>query len=230
MKSTRQFELMLTWRNSFVALIIFVLIYLAYGTWANPNFWLTETQRGDHLMKEKRYADAVKIYQDPWHIGVAQYRNGDFKEAVQTFARVPGADGAFDRGNALLMHGAYDEAIASYQRALSFRPGWTAAQENMALAQARQKAIDDAGKNRDQESAGAYKPDETAFDQKGDDKNSKPVDMNEQQLSDESLRATWLRRVQTTPGDFLRAKFAYQAAHQSQDQASGDAANQDASQ
>jgi Ca-activated chloride channel family protein len=33
------------------------------------------------------------------------------------------------------------------------------------------------------------------------------------EVSDEELRATWLRRVQTTPGDFLRAKFAYQAAH-----------------
>jgi Ca-activated chloride channel family protein len=38
--------------------------------------------------------------------------------------------------------------------------------------------------------------------------------MNGEALSDEDLRATWLRRVQTTPGDFLRAKFAYQAAHE----------------
>ena len=29
-------------------------------------------------------------------------------------------------------------------------------------------------------------------------------------LSDDQLRALWLRRVQTKPADFLRAKFAYQ--------------------
>jgi Ca-activated chloride channel family protein len=30
------------------------------------------------------------------------------------------------------------------------------------------------------------------------------------QLSDDELRALWLRRVQTQPADFLRAKFNYQ--------------------
>ena len=31
-------------------------------------------------------------------------------------------------------------------------------------------------------------------------------------LSDDQLQALWLRRVQTKPADFLRAKFAYQLA------------------
>ena len=31
-------------------------------------------------------------------------------------------------------------------------------------------------------------------------------------MSDAELRNRWLRRVQTAPADFLRAKFAYQAA------------------
>jgi Ca-activated chloride channel family protein len=33
-------------------------------------------------------------------------------------------------------------------------------------------------------------------------------------LSDEELRGLWLRRVQTKPADFLRAKFAYQVQAQ----------------
>ena len=32
-----------------------------------------------------------------------------------------------------------------------------------------------------------------------------------QGLSPEAIREMWMRRVQTTPGDFLRLKFAYQA-------------------
>jgi Ca-activated chloride channel family protein len=31
-------------------------------------------------------------------------------------------------------------------------------------------------------------------------------------MSDEELRAVWLRQVQTKPADFLAAKFAYQQA------------------
>jgi Ca-activated chloride channel family protein len=201
-------------RRLWMVLAVGLLATLAYGTWRNPDFWMTVQHRGDRLMAEGKFKDAEETYRDPWHIGVAQYRNGDFKEAVQTFARVPGADGAFDQGNAALMHGAYDEAIASYDRALGFRPGWQEAIENKALAQARQKLIDDAGENREQEQADAYSPDDVVSDLKGDDAKGEPQDMNAAEMSDAELRATWLRRVQTTPGDFLRAKFAYQAAHQ----------------
>jgi Ca-activated chloride channel family protein len=31
-------------------------------------------------------------------------------------------------------------------------------------------------------------------------------------LSDQAIQALWLRRVQTRPADFLKAKFAYQEA------------------
>ncbi len=196
-----------------VAAASLLLAVLVWGSWRNPDFWSRPTQRGDRLMEAKQFKDAEEAYADPWHIAVAQYRNGDFKEAAASFARVPGAVGAFDQGNALLMHGAYDEAIASYDRALGFRPGWLEAEENKSLAAARKKRIDDAGEDRDQESAGAYNPDETVLDPNGEDRTSETEDMNGEALSDEDLRATWLRRVQTTPGDFLRAKFAYQAAH-----------------
>ena len=49
------------------------------------------------------------------------------------------------------------------------------------------------------------------------DKKSPPSDQQEeteggQPMSDEELRAIWLRQVTTKPADFLRAKFAYQQA------------------
>jgi Ca-activated chloride channel family protein len=190
-----------------------VAVVLGVGTWRNDDFWSTASQRGDRLLAAGDFDQAESVYREPWRIGVAQYRNGDFEDAAGTFARVPGAIGAFDQGNAWLMHGEYDSAVASYDRALGFRPGWQEAEDNKALAMARKKKIDDAGASREQESADAYKPDETVVDQKGSDQKSKPKDMNDATLSDAELRATWLRRVQTTPGDFLRAKFAYQAEH-----------------
>lgn len=196
-----------------LVICIVAVVLLCIGTWRNPHFWLTANQQGDRLMAQKQYRSAGKAYSDPWHIGVAQYRNGDFEAAARTFARVPGATGAYDQGNAWLMHGKYDDAIASYDRALGFQPGWKEAEENRNLARARKKLIDEAGENRDQESADAYKPDDIALDQKGENKKSQPEDMNGPAQSDEDLRSTWLRRVQTTPADFLRAKFAYEAAH-----------------
>ncbi len=184
---------------------------LAIGTKRDPNFWLTAEQRGDRLLAAKKYKDAATTYTDPWRIGAAQYRNGDFEASAKTFVRVSGAIGAFDQGNAWLMHGQYEKAIASYDRALSLRPEWKLAEDNKALAEARKAAIDASGENRADEATDAYTPDEVVMDQKGGDKKGQPPDMSESQLSETDLQATWLRRVQTTPGDFLKAKFAWQA-------------------
>lgn len=189
------------------------LAALAVGTLRDAHFWRTPGQQGDALMRAHHYKEAEKAYANPWAMGVAQYRDGDFESAAKTFLRQPGAVGAYNAGNALLMHGKYAAAIASYDRALGFRPGWAEAEQNKALALARQQRLDASSKDEDKESADAYTPDKIVFDQKGENKNSKPVEIAESDTSDEGLQAIWLRRVQTTPGDFLRAKFAYQAAH-----------------
>jgi Ca-activated chloride channel family protein len=200
-------------KRTIAMLAVLFVAALGVGTVRNPDFWSTPDQRGDALFRASKFAEAAKTYADPWHVGLAQYRNGDFEIAAKTFARVPGATGAFDQGNANLMHGDYDAAIASYDRALGFRAGWKEAEENKALAAARKAKMDASGKDRDKEQTGEDKPDEITFDQKGTDQQSKPMELASEEMSDEQLRATWLRRVQTTPGDFLRAKFAYQAAH-----------------
>jgi Ca-activated chloride channel family protein len=216
----KQYPLPLRSSVPWVVGLLFLLV-LAVGTVRNPHFWLTADQRGDRLFAEKKYAEAAKAYADPWRIGMAQYRDGQFEAAAKTFARVPGADGAFDQGNAWLMRGKYDEAIERYDRALGFRPGWKEAEDNKALAMARKEMLAESSKHRAEESANAYKPQEIKFDLKGENKEGKPTEMNGEKMSDEELRALWLRRVETTPGDFLRAKFAYQAASAEQPSGTG---------
>jgi len=199
-------------RSAGAALAVFVAA-LTVGTALRPHFWLTADQRGDILFRRGEFAKAAKVYEDPWRIGAAQYRNGDFEAAAKTFSRVPGATGAFNEGNSRLMRGQYDRAISSYDRALGFRPGWREAEENKALAEARKATLDASGQDRDQEQTDAYTPDKMVLDQKGGEKKERPMDLSGERMSDEAVRAAWLRRVQTTPGDFMRAKFAYQAAH-----------------
>jgi Ca-activated chloride channel family protein len=195
-----------------------VVLILAVLTLKKPHFWSKPDRHGDILFHQKHFADAAKAYEDPWRIATAQYRNGDFEAAARTFARVPGASGAYDQGNAWLMHGQYEAAIASYDRALTFKPGWKEAQENKALALARKQKMDASGKDRDKEQTGQDdKPDKIVFDQKGEDKKGQPIEINEAKKDDTQLRESWLRRVQTKPGDFLQAKFAYQAAHVEQE-------------
>ena len=74
--------------------------------------------------------------------GDRAYRAGKFDEAAQAYARVPGAEAQYNRGNALAKAGRYDEAIAAYDRALAANPKLPDARENRAAvekAQARQR-------------------------------------------------------------------------------------------
>lgn len=187
---------------------------LGIGTWRDPDFWSTADQRGDALMKGKHFAGAAKAFQDPMRIGIAQYRDGQFEAAAGTFAKVPGAPGLYNAANAWLMHGQYDRAIGLYDRALSIRPDWKEATENRALAIARRDRMTIPDEDREQESADAYDPDDISFDNKGgnEEKDQKPVEAGG---NDAALQATWLRRVKTTPGQFLKAKFAWQASEAS---------------
>ena len=137
----------------------------------------------------------------------ARYRAGDFKAAEAAFARTSSAEGMFDRGNALVMLGKYDAAVASYDRALDLRPGWTDAADNRAVAVVRRDRLKTVGGDA---TGGQQKADSIVFE-----KGKSKADAGEVQvaggkpLSDEELRGLWLKRVQTKPADFLRAKFAY---------------------
>jgi Ca-activated chloride channel homolog len=73
--------------------------------------------------------------------------------------------------------------------------------------------LEDSNPDAGEEQTGDDDPGKIVFDlKKSEDKTGQPREMAEGKLSDEQMRALWLRRVQTTPGDFLRAKFAYQTA------------------
>ncbi|CAN7145103.1 tetratricopeptide repeat protein [Bosea sp. LjRoot9] len=170
------------------------------------DLWLTPDQRGRVLIGESRPADAAKAFRDPLWRGVALFRAGDFKGAAQAFATADTPSGAFDQGNALVMLGQYDDALKRYDRALALRPGWTAAFTNREIARVRGTRKKAEGGETGQTDS---RPDEVVFDKtkKGGEDTSIEAAMP---MSDEAVRALWLKRVQTRPADFLRAKFAYQ--------------------
>jgi Ca-activated chloride channel family protein len=200
------------WLGSLV--ISLLLIFgLTVGTMLNPDFWFTADQRGDWLFRQGKFEQAAKIFSDPLHQGVALYRAGDFLPASKSFVRVRDAAGAFDQGNALLMHGAYDQAIAAFDRALGLHPGWREAEENRVVAVIRRDRLQIKGGNMTE---GMEEGNETVINLNAKHGQSAPDSAEGDKLSDAELQATWLRRVQTTPGDFLRVKFSYQAQEQAQ--------------
>lgn len=183
------------------------LVALAAITWTG--LWLTPDQQGQWHFRRGEFALAAEAFHDPLWAGIAWYRAGEFEKAAVAFARRDSAAADYNQGNARLMLGKYEAAIACYERALKKRPDWREAVDNRALAAARAKLIERKGGDLGDQKVGA---DEIVFDRKAKNSGQETEIAGGEALSNEQIQALWLRRVQTRPADFLRAKFAYQQA------------------
>lgn len=185
----------------------FASLILGTVTWAG--LWFTPDQQGQRLVNRGEFQTAAEAFNDPMRKGTAWFRAGEFEQAEQAFARVATAEAEFNRGTCLIMRGKYDAAIERFDRALELRPNWEDAKVNRSIAVARGRATEQKGGDMGDQRLGAdkivYDKDKTSGGQDTEDEGGQP-------LSDADMQAMWLRRVQTKPGDFLRAKFAYQFA------------------
>lgn len=173
--------------------------------------WHTPDQQAQRLFDAGDYAAAASRFTDPMRIGTAWYRAGEFERAAAAFGQLTRAEGYFNRANALLFQGEYEQAIAAYEQALVQRPDWQAAVENRDIALARKvrltPAEDDAGGT-----GGMLEADEIVFDTTGRTRNAKGEQIIEGGAvgGEAAMREMWLRRVETRPADFLRARFTSQ--------------------
>lgn len=176
-------------------------------TWVG--FWFSPDQQGRRLFEQAKYEQAAEAFVDPMWKGVAWYRAGEFKKAAEAFARLSTSEARYNLGNAQVMLGEYEKAVASYELALQDRPNWQEAQENVELAIARAKLVEQKGGDFGDQRIGA---DEVVFDRDKKDQGQQTEIAGEKATSDAAVQAIWLRQVQTKPADFLKAKFAYQQA------------------
>lgn len=177
------------------------------------DFFVTADRRGQLMMDDGDYSEAAKTFADPFRQAVAYYRDGDFEQAASWFGGIATADAYFNHANALMMLGKYEDAIAQYDLALQLRPDWQSATENRDIAIGRAKRLDFEGGDM---TGGELGADGITFDKGQSSGEQSETTESAGGPSDQELRAMWLRQVQTTPSDFLKAKFAYQNAVKSQ--------------
>lgn len=197
------------------------------GEWLD--WWLTPDQQGESLMRQELFLEAAQRFDSLDRKGAAFFRGGDFESSASVYGRMRTPEAAYNRGNALIMLGRYDEAIRSYESALQARPGWEQASQNLEIARIRKQRLappdDDAGGT-----GGQLEADEIVFDDTGrvDKAGTEAEAEGGKEMSDDEMRAVWLRRVQNDPAEFLRARFSYQLYRDGQDsREAGDAPETD---
>jgi len=196
---------------------IFILLLVSAPSanafeWAD--LWFTPDQQGQRLMDKGEYQQAAVKFTTPEQIGAALFMAGDFESAASVLGRSNSAQAHYNRGNANIMLGQYDAAIEAYEKALSRRPDWHEAEQNLQIAIARKESLappeDDHGGT-----GGQLEADEIVFDQSGrlnKSSSEQVIDAAEQSQGEDAMRAMWLRKVETRPADFLAVRFNYQLA------------------
>jgi Ca-activated chloride channel family protein len=165
--------------------------------------------------------------------GAEAYRQGRDDAALQAWQGLPGADAAYNRGNALARQGRYEDAIASYDDALRQAPGMADARANREAVRRRMRerppetgagdtqpprdpkppSQAPAGKPEQQAGAdaGQRKQMDEALQQapaKRDEQGQAPVPGETQREREQRLaNQAWLQRVPDDPGGLLRARF-----------------------
>src|SRR5262245_52760737 len=181
-------------------------------SWSFIDLWLTPDQQGRRAFDRGDFKEAAARFVDPEWKGIACYRAGDYSCAVNAFVRVQTPDAAYNLGNAYVRMKSWPQAADAYRGALTMRPNFPEAKENLALVLDVIKQIEDAKKREKQEQGDPNeKPDDVKFDLKKDEGKK---GLLERQTVKQTATDVWLRGLQMNPAEFLRMKFAIQAGTQ----------------
>lgn len=131
--------------------------------------------------------------------GVAEYRAGNYQEAINAFAIIDSPESWYNQGNALMHLKKFDDAVSAYEKALQANPKSEDIQANLATAkrllQAQQKEEQDQAEDPD------LKPDSVQFDDKGKEGKDVEIAMSEQ------TSQMWIKNIAVSPAAMLARRF-----------------------
>jgi len=170
--------------------------------------WVTGDQLGRWYFDKGDYRLAARYFEDPDWRGIACYRSGDHRCALEAFEQRATPANYLYLGNLQARLGDWSGALANYEAALLLRSDWRLALENrrqVSLRVQRQADIIE----KPPEADPSLEADEIRFDEKGKLGKAGEVDQANQQTEETQL---WLKRLQSSPAQFLKRKFAAQQA------------------
>ncbi|BDA60060.1 vWA domain-containing protein [Shewanella xiamenensis] len=140
------------------------------------SLWHTQEQQAMHAYQAEDYANAAQKFETPQWQGAAQYKAGNFEQALKTFEQDNSANGLYNQGNALMQMGKPDKAKERYQAALDKQPDFPQAKANLELAEKLldQQQSQQNADNQNQQSQGDQ-------NQQGQNQNDQQQGQNQQQ-------------------------------------------------
>lgn len=82
------------------------------------NLWQRKDQQANKALEQQQYQQASELAKDPFLKGSAEYKQGDFQQALENFTKSTGADADYNRGNTLAKLEKYEDALKAYNKTL----------------------------------------------------------------------------------------------------------------
>jgi Ca-activated chloride channel homolog len=193
------------WLTGLLLPLIFIPGHATAMDFQFIDLWLTPDQQGRYYYQRGDYVRAGQRFQDPMWKGLALCREAKYDDAVSAFALVDTPESWFNQGNALAYLKKFPEAASAYNQALKLRPRWREAEDNLALV--RSLIPPPKKPEEQQEYDPTFKPDQFKLDEKSKKGKKGMVKVGKEQMAD-----IWMRNIQVSPAEFLRRKFAIEAA------------------
>lgn len=143
-----------------IALVMPMMFWSSHSDAAWLDAWVNPDVQGQHAFEKGDYQKAAEHFRDPLWQGIAWYNAGNFTAAVGAFRRAPQTpETLLWTGNSLAQQKQWQQALDTYDQALSLRPDWKMARQNrekvshivMQLRLKQREAEQEQGTNQDDE-------------------------------------------------------------------------------
>jgi Ca-activated chloride channel family protein len=124
------------------------------------DLWWTKDQQAERALKAGDPKKAADLFKRPDWKAAAQYKAGDFKASEEVLQGIKTPQGLYNLGNALAQEGKLEEALKTYDEALSHLPGDDDTITNRKLVEdaLKQQQQQQKDKNQDKEKDGKKDP------------------------------------------------------------------------
>ncbi|WP_372570724.1 VWA domain-containing protein [Ruegeria jejuensis] len=175
------------------------------------DWFLTPDQQGQLAYRNKDFARAAELFNDPMWKGHALLREGRYEEAAELFAELDNAEAAFSEGLARIGNREYRAGARAFETALDRQPDFPAAAKNAEIAWAIVEQVESTREQSDTGEESGIGADDMTFDNEAQRGTVTQVDApmdEETALSPDQ----WIDSIDTEMGDFLRSRFLYDNA------------------
>lgn len=139
--------------------------------------WETKNQQAQQAFTQKNYQQAAEQFENPQWKAAAQYKAGQYQQAVELLKDETSADGLYNLGNALAKAGQLAKAKKAYEKSLAINPENEDAKYNKGQVE---KQLEKQQQQQDQQQSEDKNKSESDDTKKQDQKGDKSGDDSEQ--------------------------------------------------